>query len=418
MQNILKELSQPFQALKQKTFATLYFAQTISLLGDAFTWVGLALLSYQFGKERSTPILAAALTLRVIAFIIFSPFAGVLADRIDRKKILYITHFIRMAIVCCLPFVNAEWQIYVLIFLLNIFNAFFTPTYKSIIPQIVEPKNYRQAIGLSNATFQLLGVLGPGLAGIMAVWFGARDIFFVDAISFVLAGLLILLLPAALISKPVAEIYQKKLSTWEDVLKGAKLLFGNRLIRFSLAIEFISAIAGAMILVNTVGHVKTALQLGDKQYGWTMAAFAIGAAIAAFAAGNFDKSKSRRTSLIIGAFILALSISIANYTSFPVLLILWSLAGLGQSLAEMPSETLIGENIEANEQGKVFGSHFSFSHLWWAIAYPLAGFAGSYFPGNDFLFGGILSMILLLIAYLIFKLKLKKTNYMYRQNIN
>lgn len=130
-------LLEPFQALRSGVFARLYFAQTISLLGDAFTWVGPALLAYQFGRERSAVILSTALTLRVTAFIMFSPFAGVLADRIDRKKILYITHFIRMGIVGCLPFVTAEWQIYALVFLLNVFNAFFTPTYKAIIPQVV-----------------------------------------------------------------------------------------------------------------------------------------------------------------------------------------------------------------------------------------------------------------------------------------
>src|SRR5680860_974208 len=98
----LSKLLEPFQALRNGLFAKLYLAQTISLLGDAFTWVGLALLAYQFGEERAAVILATALTLRVTAFIIFSPFAGVLADRISRKKILYTTHFIRMAIVGCL----------------------------------------------------------------------------------------------------------------------------------------------------------------------------------------------------------------------------------------------------------------------------------------------------------------------------
>lgn len=404
---LITVLKEPFQALRDKAFATLYFAQTISLLGDAFTWVGLALLSYQFGKENSAVILASALTLRVIAFIIFSPFAGVLADRVDRKKILYITHFIRMGIICCLPFVNAEWQIYVLVFLLNVFNAFFTPTYKSIIPQVVDQKNYRQAIGLSTATFQLLGVLGPGLAGIIAVWFGPRDIFFVDAASFILAGILILMLPAQQISRPVSRISKKPLSAWADVVKGAKLLFGNKLIRFALAIEFISAIAGAQILVNTVGHIKSGLLLGDKQYGWAMAAFGIGATIAAFVAGNLDKSKSRRVSLIIGVLLLGLAIAGANYASYTVLLVLWLLAGLGQSLSEMPSETLIGENIASDEQGKVFGSHFAFSHLWWAIAYPIAGFTGSHFPGNDFFYGGLISLGILVIALLFIK---KNTN--------
>lgn len=148
----LSKLLEPFQALRNKLFAKLYLAQTISLLGDAFTWVGLALLAYQFGKERAAVILATALTLRVTAFIVFSPFAGVLADRIDRKKILYTTHFIRMGIVGCLPFVTQEWQIYVLVFLMNVFNAVFSPTYRSIIPQIVEKTFYRQAIGLSAAT--------------------------------------------------------------------------------------------------------------------------------------------------------------------------------------------------------------------------------------------------------------------------
>ncbi|MGV8813502.1 MAG: MFS transporter [Gelidibacter sp.] len=97
----------------------------------------MALLAYQFGEERAAVILATALTLRVTAFIIFSPFARVLADRMSRKKILYTTHFIRMGIVGCLLFVTEAWQIYVLVFLMNVFNAFFSPTYHSIFPQIV-----------------------------------------------------------------------------------------------------------------------------------------------------------------------------------------------------------------------------------------------------------------------------------------
>ncbi len=139
-----------------------------------------------------------------------------------------------------------------------------------------------------------------------------------------------------------------------------------------------------------------------------MAAFGIGASIAAFVAGSLDKTKTRRISLILGALILAITISITNFVSFPVMMILWVFAGLGQSLAEMPSETLIGENIPENEQGKVYGSHFAFSHLWWAIAYPIAGYTGSHFPGRDFLYGGLLSAALLAVAiFLLLGHKLK-----------
>ncbi|MCH5688365.1 MFS transporter [Niabella sp. W65] len=124
--------------------------------------------------------MASALTLRVTAYIIFSPFAGVVSEKFQRKQILLITQFARMTIVCMLPFVNAEWQLYALIFALNVFAAFFTPTYRAIIPQIVEKEIYREANGLSMATFQLLSVFGPALAGIVAVWLGATQIFFVN----------------------------------------------------------------------------------------------------------------------------------------------------------------------------------------------------------------------------------------------
>jgi hypothetical protein len=120
----------------------------------------------------------------------------------------------------------------------------------------------------------------------MAVWFGARQIFFVDAASFVIAGILILTLPGSLMRKGTAtDAKTKALSAWQDVLKGARLLFGNKLIRFALSIEFVSAIAGAQILVNTVGHIKSGLHLDSQHYGWVMAAFGIGAAIAAFISG-------------------------------------------------------------------------------------------------------------------------------------
>ena len=394
---------EPFKALQNKTFAKLYLAQTISLLGDALSWVGLALLAYQIDKENASVILATALTLRVTAFIIFSPFAGVLADKVERKKILYVTHFIRMAIICCLPFITSEWQIYVLVFFLNVFNAFFTPTYRAVIPQVVQEKYYREAIGLSTATFQLLGILGPALAGIIAVFLGARQIFFLDGISFVLAGILILTIPAIELQKGVTDEAKQSQNTWSDVVKGIRLLFGNNILRFALAIEFVSAIAGAMILVNTISHIKNSLLLDDKYYGWAMAIFGIGAAIAAFLLGSLDKSKTRSTSLISGAFLLGISICMVNFVGYPVLLVLWLFAGLGQSLAEMPSETLIAETIASENQGKVYGSHFAFSHLWWAIAYPIAGFLGSQFPKSEFLYGGILTLVLGTIAIIIFK---------------
>jgi NRE family putative nickel resistance protein-like MFS transporter len=396
-------MTNPFSPLREKVFLKLYLSQTISLLGDAFTWVGIALLAFQFGGKHSAVILSTALTLRVTAFIIFGPYAGVLADRIDRKKILYTTHFVRMAIVGCLPFVTTAWQIYVLIFFLNIFNAFFTPAYNAAIPQSIKNEAaYGSGIALSNATNQLLGVLGLGLAGAIAAWLGAREIFFVDAASFIIAAVIILSLPSLMIITKEEEGRSHPPKIWKDIVKGTSHLFENKAVRFALLIEFVSAIAGAQILVNTVGFVKGQLHLGDKQYGYVMAAFGIGAAIAAFASGNFDKSKNRIISLFAGALLVCFSIAFANYVVFVPLLVLWLIAGFGQTLAEMPSQILIAEKIPKEEHGKVYGAHFAWSHLWWAFAYPIAGFTGSHFPSKEFMIGAVIAVVLFVLVTVLF----------------
>lgn len=397
-----------FLPLANKDFARLYFAQTISILGDAFTWVGLALLAFELGGEDASAILAASLTLRVTAFVIFSPYAGVLADRIDRKKILYVTHLLRMVIVGMFFFVTQVWQIYVLIFLLNIFNGFFTPAYKAVIPQLIQNKDeYAQAISLSAGTYQLLGVLGPGIAGGLAAVIGLREIFFLDSVTFIVAALLIFTLPGNLKVSPSDDMTEPESSTWTDIKKGTEDLFRDGSIRFALIMEFVAAIAGAQILVNTVGYVKGTLQLTSIEYGWAMSGFGIGAAIAAFSTGILIKKINPSLLIITGAFLVSLSITPANYAGILALAVLWLFAGAGQSFVEIPAQTLIANRIPINQQGKVYGAHFAWSHLWWAIAYPLAGFLGSEYFRENFLYGGVLSLVLILVFYFVFYNKQK-----------
>lgn len=114
---------QLLQRLENRVFARLYFAQTINLIGDALTWVGLALLAFELAGKDAGIILSGALTLRVTAFVLLSPLAGAIADRFERKRIMVITHLARMLIVSLLPFVSQVWQIYALVLALNVFYA-------------------------------------------------------------------------------------------------------------------------------------------------------------------------------------------------------------------------------------------------------------------------------------------------------
>ncbi len=391
-----------FESLRNRTFAQLYAAQTISLFGDALTWVGLALLAFDLaGRDGSAAILGTALTLRVTAFVVLSPLAGALADRLDRKVIMVTADVARVVVVALIPFVTAIWQVYALILALNAFTAFFTPTYQATVPLVAGGEDYPKAIALSGATYEILGVLGPGVAGGLAALVGFRSVFWVDAGTFALSALLVATLPVSLRASPRdvsasgASVPSEGAARWRDVTEGTARLWRDRPLRTALLLELVTSIAGALILVNTVGRVRGGLALGEVEYGWVMAAFGIGATAAALAVGALEDRVSRTTFVFVGALVTSLAVLPADAVGLSPLLALWLAAGAGQNWVNLPTQTLIADRTPDVLQGRVYGAHFAWSHLWWAGAYPLAGWLGSAVPDRSFLYGGLVALGLL-----------------------
>jgi len=141
---------------RNQNFRLLFSAQIISLLGSGVTTVGLALFAYQLtGGASATAVIGNALTLRILAFLLFSQPAGVIADRVSKKRILIATDVIRFALLALFPFITSVWQIYVLIFAINAVTAFFIPTFESSIPEVVAGEQYVKALSLSRVRLTL-----------------------------------------------------------------------------------------------------------------------------------------------------------------------------------------------------------------------------------------------------------------------
>jgi MFS transporter, NRE family, putaive nickel resistance protein len=399
----MNQFAQWFQGLKNPIFARLYLAQTINLVGDALTWLGLALLAFELGGDKAGTILAGALTLRVTAFVFLAPIAGAIADRVDRKRLMVTTHVARMVIVCLLVFVTEIWQIYAIVLMLNVFAAFFTPTYTATIPLVTTPAERSRAIALSSATYQLLGVLGPGLAGSIAVLVGTRQVFLLDGITFFIAAILIVTLPGQLLVNQYQPTDRTIRRTLNDIWTGTVCLFADPPIRSALFMQLVVAIAGAEILINTVGYVQGTLHLGKLEYGWAMAAFGVGATIASVGLGHFNHKFKQPLFIEIGTMLVTLALLPANWVDLGGLLLLWSVAGAGQTLVNVPTQTLIADRVAVSVQGRVYGAHFAWSHLWWAFAYPISGWMGNRFPTTNFFYSSLMSLVFLVVIYLAFQ---------------
>lgn len=385
----------PFSALRNGRFARLYAAQTVSQIGDALTWVAVALLAFELARENAAVVLGTALTLRVMAFVLLSPLAGVLADRLERRTILAGTHFGRAVVIGMMPLVTEVWQLYGLMFALNALTAFFTPTNQATVPLVVGRDEAGKAFALSSATTELLGILDPGLAGVLAALVGGRTLFVVDATSFSLAGLLILTLS----SLKATQGGGVQTSTWRNIRDGTARLWRDPPVRFALLMELVASIAGALILVVTVVRVQGGLNLGEAEYGWVMALYGLGATLASFIVGAAGKRIPRTTFILIGALLTSLAVLPGDIVSLAPLMALWLIAGVGQNWVNLPTETLLAERTEEHAQGRVYGAHFAWSHLWWAFAYPLAGLLSTSFPERTFLFGGLIALAVLLAVW-------------------
>ncbi len=390
-------------SLDNPVFRQLYIAQTISLFGDALTWLGLALLAFELAGKSSSIVLAGALTLRVTAFTLLSPLAGAIADRFDRQPILIITHLGRMLLVCLLPFVQSIWQIYALVLGLNIFNAFFTPTYQATIPLVTGKADYPQAIALSSTTYQILGVFGPGIAGVLALFIGARELFFWDGLSFAIAALLIITLPRNLQVNSAGSSDRNIRQIWSDIQAGTSRIWTDAPIRYGLIMQLVASIAGAQILVNTIGYVQGTLHQTAIQYGWVMMGFGLGATCGTMVIGILPQYRSKIITILGGGMLITTSLIGANYVGLFPLIILWSIAGFGQSIINLSMQTLIADRTPTNMQGRVYGAHFAWSHLWWAGAYPLAGWLGNNFADRTFLYGSLIGLGLLAGGHLLLK---------------
>jgi MFS transporter, NRE family, putaive nickel resistance protein len=388
--------------ISNPNFSRLYLAQVINLAGDSLTWLGLALLAHDLAGPQSGAVLAGALTLRVSTFVVVAPIAGVIADRVDRKWLMVGTHIARMGLVSLLAWVTQIWQLYAVVLSLSLFAAFFSPTYTATIPLVTSETERPKAIALSSATYQLLGVLGPGLAGSLAAMVGTRQIFWLDAVTFAMAAVIILTLPISLRPQSAPSQSPSVKTYWADLTVGTLCLGRDPLLRYALALQLIAAIAGAEILVNSVGFVQDSLHAGQLEYGWVMAAFGVGATLASLSLGRVRQRLNLAWIMGGGVALMILALLPANFAGLSGLLVLWSLAGMGQTFVNLPTQLLIAARVAVELQGRVYGAQFAWSHLWWVGAYPLAGWMGK--QGSAYFFySGLLAAVMLLGVYIVLK---------------
>jgi len=308
----------------------------------------------------------------MIAYVGFAPLASALAGKVPLKPLLIGLDLVRVGLAALLPFVDALWQVYLLVFLFQLGSAAFTPAFQSLIPEIVTgEKRYAEALSLSRLAYNLETMFSPVLAGLLLFVLVPSQIFFGTALTFIVSALLVFSckLPANIAS--TGETFGKRLS------KGFTIYLRTPRLRGLLSVNIAIALVGSWVLVNSVVYSQS-LMGGDVQtFTQLMATYGFGAIIGALSVPRLLRKFEIRSVVLSGAALLGgLPLLIFLELSLAGNLALWGALGLATSIALTPGGLVLTRSAIGNNRPAIFAAQFSLSHGGWLLTYPLAGWLG------------------------------------------
>jgi MFS family permease len=180
-----------------RAYRRLWAAQAISLCGDWFTLIALAVLVSR--DTRGSGLAVAGLVLaQILPGVVVGPFAGVLADRLDRRRLLVASDLVRCGLVLLMiPAARTGHlgPVYSLALLHFTVSTVFEPARSALLPRLVEPRQLVAAVTLSTVTWSVMAAAGGVVGGTALALVGVTGAFLIDALTFAASAAFIAAIP-------------------------------------------------------------------------------------------------------------------------------------------------------------------------------------------------------------------------------
>lgn len=360
-----------------RSFITLMAAQAISNLGD---WLHLlAILTLVGIRWDATPWEITFTTLcAALPVLLTGPFAGALADRVNRKWLMIGADGARIVIVGGLIFADQIWHVYVLLILKSLFDVVFSPAKNGKLKEIVPQEQLGQAVSISSVIEQMSKIIGPALGGLLVAAFGITWCFVLDSASFLISGIILLWIPGVRVFQSVNQNVEqvreeragatpagKKTTFMKDTMEGIRMLaslphVGTSLVLLASALLFLQfADSQTVVLFRQLPGISSDL------LGWCVAASGVGTLIAAMSVQKWKKAGhvikmglgTSLMGLVIGGVGMIVGVwPHAGLGANLLLISLFALAGVGVGFAIVPFQILLQEQTPESMTGRVFGT--------------------------------------------------------------
>lgn len=350
--------------LRQRNFGLLWFGGLISFIGDWITLVSLPI--YIYNLTGSVAATGGTWIAAVLPSVVLQSLAGVYVDRWDRRQTMVVANLLTVPLVLGFLLVQTPqdvWLVYLLIAAKSAVGNFMGPAENALLPKLVDETHLPTANALNTLNNNLARLIGPAIGGLVMASAGFGYAVVLDAITFVVAGLMIALIRAP---RHVTRATQATDAEGTEVtvppnvlrewLEGIRLVKNDRLIALLFIFIGVSLISEGFFQVMITPFVMDTLGGDARELGWLMTAQAVGGLLGGLVIGSLSTRVKPARMVAVGLLLLGLiDLAVFNIPNLPVGLVLFMLAGPPVIALHTGVMTLLQTRAEDRYRGRLFG---------------------------------------------------------------
>ncbi|MDC2864412.1 MFS transporter [Bacillus sp. BP-3] len=364
--------------------------KTVSIFGTAIYNFALGL--YVLKLTGSALSFAVTLILGIIPMVIINPFAGVIADKVNKKKLVVCMDLLSgillvLVYILCMKYELNLLIIYVTTFLLTVFTTFFGIGLEAAKPNIVSEKMLMNINSISKIIDSVSLIMGPMLGGIVFAIFDIRTFIILNGISFILSGLSMMFIHFKLFNFQTNEDHSGvKIHLISDIKDGFNFLFERKSIKSMFTILIlINFFLGFAVTVPLPYMINTVLKLGSKEFGMIQGAFPMGMILGALLVKKIIERISYSILLKYVSFALAIcmillgvpvmlkSLQLNSIVFTCYFIVVLFLFGLFITLIDIPLAYFMQKEIPDEYRGRVLSIGISITKIMLPIAMISSG---------------------------------------------
>ena len=328
-------------ALRSRNFALYWSGLLVSVMGSMMSMTAML---WHLRLLTDQPIVVSGIGLaRFIPILLFAPFGGVVADRYNRRQILFITQTTMALSAALLGLITALgitqiWHIYAISVMQAIAGAFDLPARQSLVPNLVARPLYPSAFSMQSIAFNTGNILGPALGGLVIAYLGMQYAYFINAVTYgAVIGALVLI---GTIPQEFTAHARGLRSSLLSIQEGAQFILKRPVILSSMLLDFIATFfSSALTLLPFLA--RDVLHVNEIAYGW----LAAGQSIGAMAMGVFmsQRSNLRRQGrlLLASVMVYGFATMLLGFTrTFLLAMLALIFIGVGDALSTIIRNTV------------------------------------------------------------------------------